>query len=182
MRNSSPFVYKYRRRPKWQMRAWQTSSILTDMARRTVAADTTTNGPPLPDECFHFLQQIDQLDKTNNATNVIDPHQWQVLCKMRRVKLEMEFRVRSLGAQVAEAESAVNGFVREINAKKAKAAGLEQRIVELIKQRVGEVDVAIHSLFKYNFLAARIYIESKCSDLYEAWHCRNSSNRSSVRL
>lgn len=129
-------TYFHRRRPKWPIRAWQTPTILNDMAKRIITADTMRHGPPLPDECFTFLQQLDHLDKTNSAPNVYDANQWQILCKMRRVKLEMEIRLRSLGGQVAEAESAVNGFLREINSKKASAAVLEQRILEVVKERV----------------------------------------------
>lgn len=106
------------------------------MAKRIINVDSTRRGSPLPDECFTFLQYLDQLDKPSQTPNVFDAYQWQMLCKMRRVKLEMELRLRSLGGQVAEAESAVNGFVREINSKKASAALLEQRILEVAKDRV----------------------------------------------
>lgn len=125
----------FRRRPKWIMRAWQTTSILNDMARRISAADASDQAAPLPDECFQYLQQIEQVDKLTNAPAVLDAQQWRILCRMRRVKLEMEFRVRAVGAQVADTESAVNAFLREINARKAKLARLEARKADLIDAR-----------------------------------------------
>lgn len=130
---------RYRRRPKFPIRAWQTPSILNDMARRIITGDSKNHGLPLPEECFTFLHLIEQLDKPGNAPNVFDGQQWKVLCKMRHVKLEMELRLRSLGGQVAEAESAVNGFVREINVKKSNAAVLEYRIAEVTKERVSRL-------------------------------------------
>lgn len=83
----------FRRRPKWQMRAWQTASILQDMARRVNTADTTVTGPPLPEDCFEYLNLIDQVEKFSNAPNLMDQNLWQILCKMRRVKIEIEFKV-----------------------------------------------------------------------------------------
>lgn len=126
----------FRRRPKWQMRAWQTAAILQDMARRVNAADLTVNGPPLPQDCFAYLQLIEQVDKFSNAPNLMDQNLWQILCKMRRVKIEIEFKVRSLGALMAEAEASVNAFVREINAKRAKVIHFEKRLEELVDERV----------------------------------------------
>lgn len=83
----------YSRRPKWQMRAWQTAAILSDMARRVNAADTLMTGPPLPEECFQYLNVIDNIEKFSNAPNLLDQSLWQILCKMRRIKIEVEFKV-----------------------------------------------------------------------------------------
>lgn len=126
----------FRRRPKWTARAWQTASILTDMARRIINADATQNrGAPLPDECFQFLLQIEQADRAAMAPNVLDAQQWRVLCRLRRIKLEMEFRVRAVGAQVADAESSVNAFVREIAGRRQKLGRLEAQLTELVAER-----------------------------------------------
>lgn len=126
----------FRRRPKWQMRASQTAAILQDMARRVNVADLTVNGPPLPQDCFVYLQLIEQVDKFSNAPNLMDQNLWQILCKMRRVKIEIEFKVRGLGALMAEAEASVNAFVREINAKRTKVIHFEKKLEELVEERV----------------------------------------------
>lgn len=126
----------FRRRPKWTARAWQTASILSDMARRIIGADATqSRGAPLPDECFQFLHQIDQADRPSMAPNVLDATQWRLLCRMRRIKLEMEFRVRAVGAQVADVESSVNAFVREIAGRRQKLTRLEAQLTELVAER-----------------------------------------------
>lgn len=75
------------------MRAWQTAAILSDMARRVNAADTSMTGPPLPEECFQYLNVIDNIEKFSNAPNLLDQSLWQILCKMRRIKIEVEFKV-----------------------------------------------------------------------------------------
>lgn len=46
------------------------------------------------DECKQYLQSIDATDKFSNAPNAIDQSAWNHLCRMRRSKIEMEFKVR----------------------------------------------------------------------------------------
>lgn len=159
----------FRRRPKWQMRAWQTAAILQDMARRVNAADITVNGPPLPQDCFEYLQLIEQVDKFSNAPNLMDQSLWQILCKMRRVKIEIEFKVRSLGALMAEAEASVNAFVREINAKRAKVIHFEKKLEELVEERVIN---AFYCINCYQAVNLFLYLEqssnrSQCSVVLE---------------
>lgn len=75
------------------MRAWQTSAILLNMAKRINTGDASITGPPLPEECFTYLQLVEHVDKFSNAPNLMDQSIWQLLCKMRRVKIEIEFKV-----------------------------------------------------------------------------------------
>lgn len=75
------------------MRAWQTPAILSDMAKRINTGDTSCNGPPLPDECFQYLGLIEATEKFSNAPNLVDANSWVIICKMRRIKIEMEFKV-----------------------------------------------------------------------------------------
>lgn len=75
------------------MRAWQTPAILLDMAKRINAANASTDGPPLPEECFQYLNLIEASEKFSNAPNLIDQNSWQMVCKMRRIKMETEFKV-----------------------------------------------------------------------------------------
>lgn len=63
------------------------------MADRVAVGDSTSGGALLPDDSIQYLQLIDAADKVNNAPNFIDANAWQILCKMRRTKIENEFRV-----------------------------------------------------------------------------------------
>lgn len=78
------------------MRAWQTPAILLDMARRINTADSSADGPPLPEECFQYLGLIEASEKFSNAPNLMDQASWQIVCKMRRIKIETEFKVLRL--------------------------------------------------------------------------------------
>lgn len=45
------------------------------------------------DECVQYLQSLDSADKFANAPNSIDQSAWNHLCRMRRAKIEVEFKV-----------------------------------------------------------------------------------------
>lgn len=75
------------------MTTCQSATILNEMADRIGSTNRTGTGALLPDDSVQYLQLIDGADKANNAPNFIDANAWQILCKMRRSKIENEFRV-----------------------------------------------------------------------------------------
>lgn len=48
----------------------------------------------LSDECLQYLQSLDAADKFSNAPNSIDQTAWNHLCRLRRSKIETEFKVK----------------------------------------------------------------------------------------
>lgn len=75
------------------MTTCQSATILNEMADRIVMSYNVDDGALLPDDSIQYLQLIDAADKANNAPTFIDSNAWQILCKMRRTKIENEFRV-----------------------------------------------------------------------------------------
>lgn len=71
----------------------ESSAVLTEMANRIVTADAKAGTSTLPDDCAHFLHFLETADKHSNAPNFFDQNAWQALCKMRRQRIENEFRV-----------------------------------------------------------------------------------------
>lgn len=47
----------------------------------------------LSDDSEQYLQSLDAADKFSNAPNSIDQTAWNHLCRMRRMKIETEFKV-----------------------------------------------------------------------------------------
>lgn len=72
----------------------ESSAILNEMANRVITCGAKMSIEMLPDDCTHFLSFLDGADKYSNAPNFIDQTAWQTLCKMRRQKIENEFRVK----------------------------------------------------------------------------------------
>lgn len=50
----------------------------------------------LSEECLQYLNSLNAADKFSNAPNSIDQTAWNHLCRMRRSKIEIEFKVRAL--------------------------------------------------------------------------------------
>lgn len=87
-----------RRRPKGLLTTCQSATILAAMAKHVITAQQKDPNEImmmtlLSDECTQYLQSIDAADKFSNAPNAIDQNAWNHLCRMRRSKIEMEFKV-----------------------------------------------------------------------------------------
>lgn len=84
----------FRRRPKGRLTSCQSSTILAAMAKRVITSNQKNQDETiLSDECLQYLQSIESADKFSNAPNSIDQTAWNHLCRMRRSKIETEFKV-----------------------------------------------------------------------------------------
>lgn len=133
-------AFKYfKRRPKLQMRAQITSPILLEIAKRVASKKISQNIKLLPSECVEFLNGVDTLDQVSSSTTGIDINSWLVLCRMRRVKIESEFKIKSLGLQLADAESTLLAFMREISNKRQHLQSVERQLVETKENRENDL-------------------------------------------
>lgn len=129
-------AFKYfKRRPKLQMRLQITAPILLEVAKRVASKKIIHQVKLLPSECTEFLNGIDVLDQVSASTTGIDQASWQVLCKMRRIKIESEFKIKSLGLQLAEAESTLMAFMKETNNKRQLLQSMERQLIETKENR-----------------------------------------------
>jgi hypothetical protein len=129
-------AFKYfKRRPKLQMRMQITAPILLEVAKRVATKKNTQNTKLLPPECIDFLNGIDALDQVATSTTGIDSNSWQVLCKMRRVKIESEFKIKSLALQLADAEATLMAFTKETNNKRQYLQSIERQLTETKENR-----------------------------------------------
>ncbi|XP_055523001.1 cilia- and flagella-associated protein 43 [Wyeomyia smithii] len=130
-------AYKiFKKRPKVQLRAAVTVSIFQDLAKRITAKKTCQSSDMLiPHECIDHLAACESLDNVNNCPTGMDSNVWQTLCKMRRIKIESEFRLKSCEIQLADTEAALNAFQRELTSKKNMLNTLENRMNELLNEK-----------------------------------------------
>ncbi|XP_053673195.1 cilia- and flagella-associated protein 43 [Anopheles nili] len=127
-------AYKiFKRRPKTQLRSIVTVSVFQDMAKRIVAKKPA--GPHgnmlLPKECQDYLTHCEALDQASNCPAGMDSSLWQTLVKMRRIKIESEFRLKSCELMLSDAEAAIGAFQREITNKRNNVVSLEQNLEQL---------------------------------------------------
>ncbi|XP_058814019.1 cilia- and flagella-associated protein 43 isoform X2 [Topomyia yanbarensis] len=127
-------AYKiFKKRPKAQLRAAITVSVFQDLAKRiTVKKANQKSKILLPQECVDHLSACEILDNTTHCPAGMDSNMWHTLCKMRRFKMESEFRLKSCEIQLADAETALYAFQREIASKKNQLAFQESQIRQLL--------------------------------------------------
>lgn len=108
---------------------------MNDMARRLSTRDPEPSGPPLHDECLEFLNILEQHDEITNCPNVMDERLWDLLCRMRRLKIESELKVRALTAQLIEAQHGEQALSKEIAHKKMTLVALDKQMAEVREKK-----------------------------------------------
>ncbi|XP_065080968.1 cilia- and flagella-associated protein 43 [Ochlerotatus camptorhynchus] len=133
-------AYKiFKRRPKAQLRAVVSVSIFQDLAKRITAKKASQQSNTLlPQECVDYLAACDSLDQASNCPAGMDTNLWQTLCKMRRIKMESEFRLKSCEIQLADSEAALNAFQKEITSKRNGLSVLETKLHDLLNEKFEE--------------------------------------------
>lgn len=122
-------AYKiFKRRPKWQARAWMTCNIFNELASKISSKSIAKDGIPLREECMEFLTLLDALDSYSLSPNAIDQKCWDLLCRMRRNKIETEFRVQAIGLQIAEIDFILASHNKEFHYLKNLCEEVEKSI------------------------------------------------------
>lgn len=81
----------YRKRPKNVQLTCTSITYLAEIGRCIINCDQSEI---LPKDCSDFLRGMDSLDTMpNNLPVQIDTNHWNVLCKLRRAKVELEIKV-----------------------------------------------------------------------------------------
>lgn len=90
----------------------------------------------LSDECIQYLQSLDSADKFSNAPNSIDQTAWNHLCRMRRTKIEIEFKLRHVSVILAEAETTLSSYNKILGTKKSLLIQMDCKLLELKEFKV----------------------------------------------
>lgn len=128
-------LYNHRRRPRYQMRASSTPTILLELSKRLILRNLNYDSP-LPQDCYEYLLAVDQIDNYTHAPNVMDENMWQTLCRMRRIKIESEFKIKACGLQLAETEATIHAYTKEITSKKFEIAACEEKLFNIREARI----------------------------------------------
>ncbi|KAK5649933.1 hypothetical protein RI129_000962 [Pyrocoelia pectoralis] len=80
----------YKRRPKVNIRTIPTVALIMETARTLLSQEKTIL---LTSECVEFLKSADLLDQYVNVPPAVDENYYAMVCKHRRLKMEMELKV-----------------------------------------------------------------------------------------
>ncbi|XP_043265656.1 cilia- and flagella-associated protein 43-like [Colletes gigas] len=129
----------YRRRPRTAGAVCGTSlAFLAELAELAIG-DRKEESAILPREWQDYLRNLDDLDAMpDNLPPRIDLGHWNNACRLRRLKVEAEIKVRSCAIELAEAEQSL-AFYRKaclaaratVNRRKETVQRLEKSLIDL---------------------------------------------------
>ncbi|XP_054007643.1 cilia- and flagella-associated protein 43-like [Hylaeus anthracinus] len=130
---------QYRRRPRTAGAVCGTSLVfLAELAERVIE-DRNRESQILPREWQDYLRALEALDAVpDSLPSRIDPCHWRTTCRLRRLKVEAEIKVRSCAIELAEAEQSL-AFYRKaclvgrvtVNRRKETVQRLEKSLADL---------------------------------------------------
>ncbi|XP_034245363.1 cilia- and flagella-associated protein 43 isoform X2 [Thrips palmi] len=136
----------YRKRPKIQLKALVSATLLNEVGRCAVAGKKPSYLPP---ECLEVLKGIDFLDSASNAPPNMNPDTWANVCRLRRQRIESEWKIKALAFQIAEAENTVSIFQKSVKALKERDKELQANLRSVQEEQLlFEHDVEIQLAIK----------------------------------
>ncbi|KAG5310461.1 CFA43 protein, partial [Acromyrmex insinuator] len=125
----------YKKRPKTSRLTTTSVTYLTEVARCVISSEKSDI---LPHECLDFLKGMDALDSMpRNLPPQINIEYWQMMCRLRRIKVEMEIKVTCCAVEMAEAEQTLSFYQKAMqsadNAVACKKVNLDDREKSLIQ-------------------------------------------------
>ncbi|XP_018309134.1 cilia- and flagella-associated protein 43 [Mycetomoellerius zeteki] len=125
----------YKKRPRAGRLTTTSVTYLTEVTKCVVSSEKSDI---LPHECLDFLKGMDALDSMpRNLPPQINVEYWQVMCRLRRMKVEMEVKVTCCAVEVAEAEQTLLFYQKAMqsadNAVACKKVSLDDREKSLMQ-------------------------------------------------
>lgn len=87
---------QYRKRPRLLTAHGPCGTSATFLTELAVCIIEQRNSDVLPRECSSYLRAMNELDRLpEGLKNGLEPDYWHLLCRLRRLKVEAEIKVRS---------------------------------------------------------------------------------------
>ncbi|XP_043600284.1 uncharacterized protein LOC122575439 isoform X9 [Bombus pyrosoma] len=127
---------QYRKRPRLLTAHGPCGTSAAFLAELAVCIIEQRNSDVLPRECSSYLRAMDELDRLpEELQNRLQPDYWHLLCRLRRLKVEAEIKVKSNAIELAEAEQSLT-FLRN-------ACYISRDKVDQCKQKIERLEECI---------------------------------------
>ncbi|XP_015171771.1 PREDICTED: uncharacterized protein LOC107064035 [Polistes dominula] len=124
----------YKKRPKIAYFTFTSVMYLTELEKCVIGNDKSEI---LPIEYSNFLRNLQSLDLIpKNVSTLIDDAHWRTMCRLRRLKIEIEIKVRCCIVELVEAEQTLIFYQR----KKQTAQSEFNRLKAELDKREKEFD------------------------------------------
>ncbi|XP_031334791.1 cilia- and flagella-associated protein 43 isoform X2 [Photinus pyralis] len=123
----------YKRRPKVSIRIIPTVALTLEAARTLMSQEKTIL---LTSECLEFLKSADLLDQYVNVPPAVDEHYYAIVCRHRRMKIEMELKARALQLDIQDAEYTISQSQKRLHQLKEDSQQLVLHLEEVRNKRM----------------------------------------------
>ncbi|XP_050484629.1 uncharacterized protein LOC126870714 isoform X1 [Bombus huntii] len=124
---------QYRKRPRLLIAHGPCGTSATFLTELAVCIIEQRNSDILPRECSSYLRALDELDRLpEGLQSRLKPDYWHLLCRLRRLKVEAEIKVKNCAIGLAEAEQSL-AFLRN-------ACCISRDKIDRCKQKIEQLE------------------------------------------
>nr|CAD7395212.1 unnamed protein product [Timema cristinae] len=120
-------------RPKMHQRIQTSVALVSELSRCSVSGEKPIF---LIAECLDYLKGLDTLDSFSNASPNTSEETWAILCRIRRLKVESELKMKALSLEVTEADATVNVFQKKMIKNKEMLTSLQGELQVIRKEKL----------------------------------------------
>lgn len=137
---------QFKRRPRTNLKNLSASDFL-DLGSHVVARTRPTF---MAAECTEYLRAIDYLDvRPNTLPPSLDNAHWDQLVRARRLRIELELKIRAKEAEIMDTESVIFRFEQSIEKCKADVEEATRNLEETRRRwMISELNVEVQLVLK----------------------------------
>ncbi|CAG2056440.1 unnamed protein product, partial [Timema podura] len=154
----------YKKRPKMHQRIQTSVTLVSELSRCSVSGEKPIF---LLAECLDYLKGLDNLDSFSNASPNTSEEIWAILCRVRRLKVESELKMKALSLEVTEADATVNVFQKKMIKNKEMLTSLQRELRVVRNEKLNLIhNLQIQLVMKQGLV--EISIQGSISDFDDA--------------
>nr|CAD7449568.1 unnamed protein product [Timema bartmani] len=154
----------YKKRPKIHQRIQTSVALVSELSRCSVSGEKPIF---LLAECLDYLKGLDNLDSFSNASPNTSEEIWAILCRVRRLKVESELKMKALSLEVTEADATVNVFQKKMIKNKEMLTSLQGELRVVRNEKLNLIhNLQIQLVMKQGLV--EISIQGSISDFDDA--------------
>lgn len=117
----------FKRRPKIMPQLLQSAIICKELTARIAAKNVPKFNFPLPKYVQEYVDGLRLIDEPTNMPIILDQKYWEPFIKLRRQKIESEWRIKAINLQLADSTGGMNSYIKELqNLKNTKLEAMRQ--------------------------------------------------------
>uniref|UniRef100_A0A1A9WH40 Cilia- and flagella-associated protein 43 n=1 Tax=Glossina brevipalpis TaxID=37001 RepID=A0A1A9WH40_9MUSC len=114
----------YKKRPKLPPKLMNSILVCKELSLRLNEKSQTRSNFPVSKDVLEYLDAVKAMDGYDAAPSSLETKQWEQFIKMRNQKIEIEFRLRAINLQIADAQAVSTEFTKNVYNLRNKKSGV----------------------------------------------------------